>query len=387
MPINRTTEFKREISKRGRPPTPPQSVREDFTKASSSLCADLSKMNLFFTKTYSKYINAIVYNDRYTSYTEEVSLGGGSKTLTATEKEFITAKGREEFDDTMIAFLKQCKQRLKEMERIATRDPSQNKVHSYHRQRVAEDLESRLAHLAKSYERMIKYAASETMRTSITLDMGTQASDGSTLRKRKTRRRWPTVQSARNVETSGTKKAKKNDVNYDNKEEMNNDEILNNGEYENLGETKEENYRHSGMPSQQNQRSETKNSNGPNSIAANNSSSSSTSFNNSSDLSNDFLKQESMMLERNLKTKFDATKEIETQFIELANMTKIFTTHVEDQHDQVQMIADDTNDALDSANSGLNELNKAKTGTSKYFLSFVFIVLSFIILFLDWWSW
>ena len=58
-------------------------------------------------------------------------------------------------------------------------------------------------------------------------------------------------------------------MNYDNKEEMNNDEILNNGEYENLGETKEENYRHSGMPSQQNQRSETKNSNGPNSIAAN----------------------------------------------------------------------------------------------------------------------
>jgi hypothetical protein len=95
------------------------------------------------------------------------------------------------------------------MRTIATRDPSQNKVHSYHRQQVALDLEQRLTHLAMAYDRMIKHAASETMRVSITLDMGSDRSEddggagAGALRKRHTRKRWPTVRTAANIETKG----------------------------------------------------------------------------------------------------------------------------------------------------------------------------------------
>jgi hypothetical protein len=354
--LNRTAAFKREVTKRGRPPTPPQPLREEFTKLSSSLHADLLKMNVFFSRTYAKYINALVFSTQYTHAAPHPT-ASKHKDIDQT----ITSKGREEFDDTMIAFLRQCKGKLHDMRTIATRDPSQNKVHSYHRQQVALDLEQRLTHLAMAYDRMIKHAASETMRVSITLDMGSDRSEddggaggagAGALRKRHTRKRWPTVRTAANIETKGASSVPEVDVGR-----------------RNVPDTDA-------------------NPSSPTTVASSEAhlDDATPVGSASGDLSNTFLEQESLMLERNLSTNLDVTKQIESQFIELANMTKMFTSQVEEQHDQVQTIAEDTEDALDYVESGLDELNKAKSGTSKYFLSFVFVLLSFIVLFLDWWS-
>ena len=364
--MNRTYEFRKEITKRGRPPTPPHTLREEFSKISATLLADLSKMKVFLQRTFPKYVNAVVYNPTYTTRRAVVAANA------ATDN--ITSQGREEFDDTMIAFLRKCKQKLQEMEHIATRDPSQNKIHSYHRQQIAQDLEQRLQQLATAYEHMIQYAASETMRVSMTLDMGVSPSpDLAGLRKRrKTRKRWATV-AAENIETKGVV------VQEESKQVLLHHERARGSSFSSTAAATST--------------ASTPSAAAPTALLPSTSvltqphqQQSSSSPLISGDLTNDYLQQESAMLERNLSTKLDATKLLEKQFLELASMTKMFTAHVEEQHDQVQTISDDTVDALDSVESGLKELNKAKTGTSKYFLCFVFLLLSCIVLFLDWWS-
>ena len=349
MSVSRLNEFRKQVHKRGRPPSPASRSLEEFTKLSSTLSSQLQHMYTFLLRIRPRYIQSIHFEPTLTTrYHPANSLDPND----------VTPKEREAFDDTIIAFLRRAKGQLLEMKQVATRDEAQNKKHQHHRKQVALDLEARLQEIATEYDQMVKWAASETMRVSLTLDMGFSATneDASALRKRKTRNRWPgSIQfGSKNIETTGAAaviKLEQNDPSA----------AKNRQEQQQQPEEKDNSKIHSSIEKEDKNKTTT-------------------------DLSENLLRQESAMLERSLNTRLDATQQLETQFIELANMTKMFTTHIEEQHDQVQTINEDTNDALDYANSGLKELNKASTGTSKYFLMVVFLLLSFIILFLDWWS-
>lgn len=361
-------EYRKEIFKRGRPPTPPSTKREEFTKLSTTLNSQLHNMYIFLRRVRPRYVQSIHF---------EPTLSTRTHPLTSTHPNDVTPKEREAFDDTMIAFLRRAKRQLKNMELVATQDQAQNKIHQYHRKQVAQDLTQQLQELATEYDEMVKRAASETMRVSLTLDMAfvdTAPSDDNgtligTLRRR-TRRRWPSTKSysLENVETKGV-----TDTGGWNESSVEASELKRSEQQQQEEEEGEHQQRPAVQPIVQ--PAETKENQDQ-----------AATLHTAADLSESHLQQESAMLERSLNTRLDATQQLETQFVELANMTKMFTTHVEDQHDQVQTIHEDTQDALDYADSGLKELQKASTGTSKYFLTVIFLLLSFIVLFLDWWS-
>ena len=98
------------------------------------------------------------------------------------------------------------------------------------------------------------------------------------------------------------------------------------------------------------------------------------------------LSADAAMLERALETDVDAAQELEKQFANLAEMTKMFTQQIDEQHEMVNTIHEDTEDAKDFLDKGVDELNKAKVGRGKHFLSIIFAVLSFVLLFLDWFT-
>ena len=98
------------------------------------------------------------------------------------------------------------------------------------------------------------------------------------------------------------------------------------------------------------------------------------------------LNTDAAMLERALETDVDAVQELEKQFANLAEMTKMFTQQIDEQHDMVNSIQEDTEDAKDFLDKGVEELNKAKVGRGKHFLSIIFAVLSIVLLFLDWFT-
>ena len=98
------------------------------------------------------------------------------------------------------------------------------------------------------------------------------------------------------------------------------------------------------------------------------------------------LSADAEMLERALETDVDAAQEIEKQFANLAEMTSMFTQQIDEQHEMVNAIHEDTEDAKDFLDKGVDELNKAKVGRGKHFLSIIFAVLSFVLLFLDWFT-
>ena len=97
--LNRTAAFKREVTKRGRPPTPPQPLREEFTKLSSSLHADLLKMNVFFSRTYAKYINALVFSTQYTHAAPHPNKADTEEKANAKEREGRRESAREREKD------------------------------------------------------------------------------------------------------------------------------------------------------------------------------------------------------------------------------------------------------------------------------------------------
>jgi hypothetical protein len=366
--MNRTNEFKKQVAKRGRPLTPTQTPREDFTKISTTLNAELNRMKLFLRRTYSSYVQPIHYDLNFTS---RHPLPTTSTTATSTTtKSLFTSREREHFDKTMVAFLQKCKASLQQMKIVATQESAQNRAHQEHRKLVAFDLDRRLKEMATDYAGMVQLAASETMRVSMTLDMGVASSAGegsSAMRRRKkTRKRWDNSEIFSLAQGGGGGGG--------GRERQRRHEHKINGEQHKTNAT-DSNSEHSSAKRQPNEAE-------PRSFVSNEEERERAK----GGLTRDSLEQESKMLERSLSTKLDATKQLESQFIELANMTKMFTAHVEDQHDQVNTIQEDTNDALDYADSGLKELEKASTGTSKYFMMMLFLLLSFIILFLDWWS-
>ena len=84
------------------------------------------------------------------------------------------------------------------------------------------------------------------------------------------------------------------------------------------------------------------------------------------------LNTDAAMLERALETDVDAVQELEKQFANLAEMTKMFTQQIDEQHDMVNSIQEDTEDAS-FLDKGVEELNKAKGGRGKHFLSIILL--------------
>ena len=92
--------------------------------------------------------------------------------------------------------------------------------------------------------------------------------------------------------------------------------------------------------------------------------------------------------EETIRNDFEEAKIMETKMMEIAEMTQVFGSAVKEQHEMIERIGDEVEDSVQNVVRGNKQLIKAEenTGTGSRFLVYVLLILSFILLFLDYYS-
>ncbi|AQK45682.1 Syntaxin-81 [Zea mays] len=89
-----------------------------------------------------------------------------------------------------------------------------------------------------------------------------------------------------------------------------------------------------------------------------------------------------------LTSLLDAVQETETKMIEMSALNHLMSTHVLQQAQQIQYLYDQAVEATNNVERGNKELSQAiqRNSSSRTFLLLFFFVLTFSILFLDWYN-
>ncbi|KAK9929016.1 hypothetical protein M0R45_026126 [Rubus argutus] len=100
------------------------------------------------------------------------------------------------------------------------------------------------------------------------------------------------------------------------------------------------------------------------------------------------LDEETRALQVELTSLLDAVQETETKMVEMSALNHLMSTHVLHQAQQIEQLYDQAVEATHNVNLGNKELSKAiqRNTSSRTFLVLFLFVLTFSILFLDWYS-
>lgn len=100
------------------------------------------------------------------------------------------------------------------------------------------------------------------------------------------------------------------------------------------------------------------------------------------------LDDETRALQVELTSLLDAVQETETKMVEMSALNHLMSTHVLHQAQQIEQLYDQAVEATHNVNLGNKELSKAiqRNTSSRTFLLLFLFVLTFSILFLDWYS-
>jgi len=84
----------------------------------------------------------------------------------------------------------------------------------------------------------------------------------------------------------------------------------------------------------------------------------------------------------------DDIQQIETKVVKIAELQEIFTEKVLQQKDDINNIATNAISTTENVNEGNEEIRKAiqKSGTIRVYVLFFLLVMSFTLLFLDWYN-
>ncbi|KAM3689224.1 hypothetical protein ACB098_09G030900 [Castanea mollissima] len=100
------------------------------------------------------------------------------------------------------------------------------------------------------------------------------------------------------------------------------------------------------------------------------------------------LDDETRALQVELTSLLDAVQETETKMVEMSALNHLMSTHVLQQAQQIEVLYDQAVEATKNVELGNKELNQAiqRNSSSRTFLMLFLFVLTFSILFLDWYS-
>lgn len=100
------------------------------------------------------------------------------------------------------------------------------------------------------------------------------------------------------------------------------------------------------------------------------------------------LDEETRALQVELSSMLDAVQETETKMVEMSALNHLMSTHVLQQAQQIELLYDRAVEATENVELGNKELSQAiqRNTSSRTFLLLFLFVLTFSILFLDWYS-
>ncbi|XP_078445108.1 syntaxin of plants 81 [Wolffia australiana] len=100
------------------------------------------------------------------------------------------------------------------------------------------------------------------------------------------------------------------------------------------------------------------------------------------------LDDETRALQVELSTLLDAVQETETRMVEMSALNHLMSTHVLKQTQQIEYLYEQAVEATENVEKGNKELSQAidRNSSSRTFLLLFLVVLTFSILFLDWYS-
>lgn len=100
------------------------------------------------------------------------------------------------------------------------------------------------------------------------------------------------------------------------------------------------------------------------------------------------LDDETRALQVELSSLLDAVQEAETKTVEISVLSHLMSTHVLQQAEQIEHLYEQAVEATNNVEQGNKELSQAikRNGSSRTFLLLFLFVLTFSILFLDWYS-
>ncbi|XP_020573687.1 syntaxin-81 [Phalaenopsis equestris] len=103
---------------------------------------------------------------------------------------------------------------------------------------------------------------------------------------------------------------------------------------------------------------------------------------------NQLLDDETRALQVELTSLLDAVQETETKMIEMSALNHLMSTHVLQQAQQIELLYEQAVEATKNVESGNKELTQAikRNSSSRTFLLLFFFVLTFSVIFLDWYS-
>lgn len=102
----------------------------------------------------------------------------------------------------------------------------------------------------------------------------------------------------------------------------------------------------------------------------------------------ELLDNETRALQLELSSMLDAVEQTETKMVEMSALNHLMSTHVLQQAQQIEMLYDQAVEATQNVEMGNKELSQAiqRNSSSRTFLLLFLFVLTFSILFLDWYS-
>lgn len=97
---------------------------------------------------------------------------------------------------------------------------------------------------------------------------------------------------------------------------------------------------------------------------------------------------ENQSLLQSLETNLDSMKTAEKKLVEISDMLTMFTTKIEEQSDTIELIESNINQTNINIDTGIEHLKKAVASSAQgtQFNIFVLLVMSFSLLFLDWFN-
>ena len=100
-----------------------------------------------------------------------------------------------------------------------------------------------------------------------------------------------------------------------------------------------------------------------------------------------FEKENEKMYE-DLMTLKDEVQQIETKVVKIAELQQIFTEKVLQQKDDIDLIASNAVATTENVSDGNEEIRKAiqRNASTRIYVLFFLIVMSFTLLFLDWYN-
>lgn len=105
-------------------------------------------------------------------------------------------------------------------------------------------------------------------------------------------------------------------------------------------------------------------------------------------LQNQILDDETRALQVELTNLLDAVQETETKMVEVSALNHLMSTHVLQQAQQIELLYEQAVEATKNVELGNKEITQAiqRNSSSRTFLLLFFFVLTFSVIFLDWYS-